>query len=404
MDMKLSPEQQKLKAAARELAEAQFAEKAAEVDRTEAYPYDNVKALTAAGFMGYTVPKAYGGRGGSFFEAALIIEEMARVCGATGRITVEANMGAISAVMQYGTEKQKRMAAELVLAGDKPAICITEPNAGSAATEMTTRADKRGNTYVVNGKKHWITGGGVSKLHLIFARVFDERGVEQGIGGFLAVAGTPGLRVGQREPAMGLRGIPETEIIFEDLEIKDDMLVLPPRGLRRGFADLIDAYNSQRVGAGTVALGIAQGAFEKSLAFLKEREQFGRPIAEFQGLQWMVADMAVAVNAARLSLHQAALSANPFPDPLLAAQAKIIASETANNVTNQALQLFGARGYSRNYPMERAVRDARMFTIAGGTAQVLRTLVASRVLGMKMPQTRDGYVQAGRNQARDAAE
>lgn len=404
MDMKLSPEQQKLKAAARELAESQFAEKAAEVDRTEAYPYDNVKALTEAGFMGYTVPKEYGGRGGSFFEATLIIEEMARVCGATGRITVEANMGAISAVMQYGTEKQKRMAAELVLAGDKPAICITEPNAGSAATEMTTRADKRGGTYVINGKKHWITGGGVSKLHLIFARIFDERGTEQGIGGFLAVAGTPGLKVGKREPAMGLRGIPETEIIFEDLEVKDDMLVLPPRGLRRGFADLIDAYNSQRVGAGTVALGIAQGAFEKSLAFVKEREQFGRPIAEFQGLQWMVADMAVAVNAARLSLHQAALSANPFPDPLLAAQAKIIASETANNVTNQALQLFGARGYSRNYPMERAVRDSRMFTIAGGTAQVLRTLVASRVLGMKMPQTRDGYAHVERSQNRDAAE
>ncbi|WP_027555497.1 3-sulfinopropanoyl-CoA desulfinase [Bradyrhizobium sp. Cp5.3] len=404
MDMKLSPEQQKLKAAARELAEAQFAERAAEVDRTEAYPYDNVKALTKAGFMGYTVPKEYGGRGGSFFEATLIIEEMARVCGATGRITVEANMGAISAVMQYGTEKQKRMAAELVLAGDKPAICITEPNAGSAATEMTTRADKRGGTYVINGKKHWITGGGVSKLHLIFARIFDERGEEQGIGGFLAVAGTPGLKVGKREPAMGLRGIPETEIIFEDLEIRDDMLVLPPRGLRRGFADLIDAYNSQRVGAGTVALGIAQGAFEKSLVFVKEREQFGRPIAEFQGLQWMVADMAVAVNAARLSLHQAALSANPFPDPLLAAQAKIIASETANNVTNQALQLFGARGYSRNYPMERAVRDARMFTIAGGTAQVLRTLVASRVLGMKIPQTRGGYVQVEKSRARDASE
>ncbi|MCP3461001.1 acyl-CoA dehydrogenase family protein [Bradyrhizobium sp. CCGUVB23] len=402
--MKLSPEQQKLKAAARELAESKFAEKAAEVDRTEAYPYDNVKALTEAGFMGYTVPKEYGGRGGSFFEATLIIEEMARVCGATGRIAVEANMGAISAVMQYGSEKQKRMAAELVLAGDKPAICITEPNAGSAATEMTTRADKRGGTYVINGKKHWITGGGVSKLHLIFARIFDERGAEQGIGGFLAVAGTPGLKVGKREPAMGLRGIPETEIIFEDLEVKDDMLVLPPRGLRRGFADLIDAYNSQRVGAGTVALGIAQGAFEKSLAFVKEREQFGRPIAEFQGLQWMVADMAVAVNAARLSLHQAALSANPFPDPLMAAQAKIIASETANNVTNQALQLFGARGYSRNYPMERAVRDARMFTIAGGTAQVLRTLVASRVLGMKMPQTRDGYTHVARSQGRDAAE
>jgi alkylation response protein AidB-like acyl-CoA dehydrogenase len=391
MQLKLSPEHAKLRAAARELAESEFATKAAEVDRTESYPFDNVAALKQAGFMGYTIPTEYGGRGGSFFEAALIIEEMARVCGATGRIAVEANMGAISAVMQYGTEKQKRMSAELVLAGDKPAICITEPDAGSAATEMTTRANKLGGTYVVNGKKHWITGGGVSKLHLIFARVFDQSGVEQGIGGFLAVAGTPGLIVGKREPAMGLRGIPETEIIFEDLEIPEDMLVVPPRGLRRGFADLINAYNSQRVGAGTVALGIAQGAFERAVAFAKEREQFGRPISEFQGLQWMVADMAVALNAARLCLHQAALSADPFPDPLLAAQAKIIASETANAVTNQALQLFGARGYSRDYPMERAVRDARMFTIAGGTAQVLRTLVASRVLGMKAPQTRDGY-------------
>jgi alkylation response protein AidB-like acyl-CoA dehydrogenase len=143
-----------------------------------------------------------------------------------------------------------------------------------------------------------------------------------------------------------------------------------------------------------VALGLAQGAFETAMTFVKQREQFGRPIAEFQGLQWMLADMAVALNAARLSLHQAALSADPFPDPLLAAQAKILASETANNVTNQALQLFGARGYSRDYPLERMVRDARMFSIAGGTAQVLRTLVASRILGTKIPQTRGGYLDA----------
>ena len=393
MNMNLSPEQLRLRAAARELAESNFADKAAEIDRTETYPFDNVAALKAAGFMGYTIPTRYGGRGGSFFEAALIIEEMARVCGATGRIAVEANMGAISAIMQYGTEKQKRLSAELVLSGDKPAICITEPNAGSAATEMTTRADRRGNTYVINGKKHWITGGGVSKLHLIFARAFDERGEEEGIGGFIALAGTQGLIIGKREPAMGLRGIPETEVIFEDLAVHEDMLVLPPRGLRRGFADLINAYNSQRVGAGTVALGIAQGAFERAVAFVKQRKQFGRPIAEFQGLQWMLADMAIALNAARLSLHQASLSADPFPNPLLAAQAKILASETANAVTNQALQLFGARGYSRDYPLERAVRDARMFTIAGGTAQVLRTLVASRVLDTKLPQTRGGYVE-----------
>ncbi|HYC16983.1 MAG TPA: 3-sulfinopropanoyl-CoA desulfinase [Pseudolabrys sp.] len=393
MDFRLSPEQLRLQGAARELARSEFAGRAAEIDRSEAYPFENVAALKAAGFMGYTIPASYGGRGGSFFEATLIIEEMARVCGATGRIVVEANMGAISAVMQYGSEKQKRLAADHVLSGDKPAICITEPNAGSAATEMTTRADKRGNTYILNGKKHWITGGGVSKFHLIFARVFDERGEEQGIGGFIALGGTPGLIVGKREPAMGLRGIPETELIFENLEIPEDMLLSPGRGFRSGFADLINAYNSQRVGAGTVALGLAQGAFDMALAFTKERRQFGRPIAEFQGLQWMLADMAIALNAARLGLHQAALSANPFPDPLLAAQGKILASEMANTVTNQALQLFGARGYSRDYPLERMVRDARMFSIAGGTAQVLRTLVASKVLGIKIPQTRDGYVE-----------
>jgi alkylation response protein AidB-like acyl-CoA dehydrogenase len=404
MDFRLSPEQRRLQGTARELARSEFAGRAAEIDRSEAYPFENIAALKAAGFMGYTIPTNYGGRGGRFFEATLIIEEIARVCGATGRIVVEANMGAISAVMQYGSEKQKRLAADHVLSGDKPAICITEPNAGSAATEMTTRADKHGNTYIINGKKHWITGGGVSKFHLIFARVFDERGEEQGIGGFIALGGTPGLIVGKREPAMGLLCIPETELVFENLEISEDMLLLPGRGLRSGFADLINAYNSQRVGAGTVALGLAQGAFDLALAFTKERKQFGRPIAEFQGLQWMLADMAIALNASRLSLHQAALSANPFPDPLLAAQGKIIASEMANTVTNQALQLFGARGYSRDYPLERMVRDARMFSIAGGTAQVLRTLVASRVLGIKIPQTRDGYVEATSRSAFIAAQ
>ncbi|MFD1378269.1 acyl-CoA dehydrogenase family protein [Fodinicurvata halophila] len=153
--------------------------RAAEVDRSEAYPWENVEALKDAGFFGMTIPRDYGGQGASFLDAALAIEEMARVCGVTGRITVEANMGAISAVMHYGSEEQKKLAADLVLNGDKPAICITEPEAGSAATEMTTRADKRGDRYIINGKKHWITGGGVSRLHLIFARVFDEQGEEQ---------------------------------------------------------------------------------------------------------------------------------------------------------------------------------------------------------------------------------
>ena len=398
MSFDLTTKQLDLKARARDLAAGIIAKNAAEVDKSEQYPWENVKALKEAGFMGMTIPTELGGPGLNFLDANLVVEEMASYCGPTGRIAVEANMGAISAVVHYGTETQKRLAADLVLDGDKPAICITEPDAGSAASQMTTRAEKRGDKYIINGKKHWITGGGVSRLHLIFARVFDEKGSELGIGGFLAVRGeSEGLKVGKREPTMGLRGIPETELIFENLEISEDMVLMPPSGFKRGFADLMNAYNSQRVGAGTVALGLAAGAYRNALNFSKEREQFGRPIAEFQGLQWMLADMSVQLEAARALLHKAALSAghngSPFPDPTLAAQGKIFTSEMALKVTTDALQVFGARGYSRNYPMERLARDARMFTIGGGTAQILRTVVASRILESKLPQTRDGYTK-----------
>ena len=404
MSFDLTTKQLDLKARARDLAAGVIAKNAAEVDKSEQYPWENVKALKEAGFMGMTIPTELGGPGLNFLDANLVVEEMASYCGPTGRIAVEANMGAISAVVHYGTETQKRLAADLVLDGDKPAICITEPDAGSAASQMTTRAEKRGDKYIINGKKHWITGGGVSRLHLIFARVFDEKGSELGIGGFLAVRGeSEGLKVGKREPTMGLRGIPETELIFENLEISEDMVLMPPSGFKRGFADLMNAYNSQRVGAGTVALGLAAGAYRNALNFSKEREQFGRPIAEFQGLQWMLADMSVQLEAARALLHKAALSAghngSPFPDPTLAAQGKIFTSEMALKVTTDALQVFGARGYSRNYPMERLARDARMFTIGGGTAQILRTVVASRILESKLPQTRDGYTKLAEMEA-----
>jgi hypothetical protein len=374
------------------LAEREIAPRAAEIDRTEAYPHDNVAKLAQAGFMGMTIPEAYGGPGLGYLDAVLVIEELARVCGVTARIAVEANMGALGAIMRYGSDAQKSLAAELVLAGDKPAICITEPGAGSAASEMRTTAVRQGDRYVINGVKHWITGGGISKLHLIFARVV-EHGQDQGIGGFLAVRGeAPGLRVGRREPAMGLRGLPETEILLEGLEVPEDRVLCPPGGFRHGFAALMRAYNGQRVGAATVALGIAAGAYELALDYVRLREQFGRPLAEFQGLQWMLADMSIGLSAARALIHQAAANAGDgFPDPREAAEAKILAAETAIKVTNDALQLHGAAGYSRNLPIERMVRDARMFTIGGGTAQVLRTQVASALLGMKLPQTRDGY-------------
>jgi alkylation response protein AidB-like acyl-CoA dehydrogenase len=403
MDLGLSADQLALQARARAFATEVVRPRAAEIDVQEHYPWDIVTALTQAGFVGMTIPAALGGQGRSFLDAVLVIEEMAKCCTVTARIAVETNMGAISTVMAYGGEAQKRLAADLVLGGDKPAICITEPDAGSDALAMTTRADRRGDRYIINGRKHWITGAGVSRLHLIFARVFDEAGNDLGIGGFLAVREeAKGLRLARRERTMGLRGMPEGELVFEDLEIAADMAVLPPSGFRRGFADLMTAYNSQRVGAGTVAMGIAAGALDLAVDWVKEREQFGRPIGEFQGLQWMLADMQTQLTASRLMLYQAARSrgaGSAFPDPMLAAQAKIFASEAAIRIVNDALQMFGARGYSRDLPLERMARDVRMFTIGGGTAQVLRTLVASRMLGWKLPQTRDGYVEDSRRLA-----
>ena len=399
----LTSTQRDIQEAARRLAQDKIEPRAAEVDRSEEYPWDNVKTLTDNGFMGMTIPKEYGGQGLSFLDATLVVEQMAKACGVTGRIVVEANMGAIGAIMKHGSDEQKKLAAGLVLAGDKPAICITEPNAGSAATEMSTRAVKKGNSYIVNGTKHWITGGGVSKLHLIFARVIED-GEDMGIAGFIAVRDeTPGLSIGRREPAMGLRGIPETEIIFKDMEIDQSMVLVPPTGMRRGFAGLMNAYNAQRVGAAAVALGIAEGAYELALEYAQTREQFGRPICEFQGLQWILADMATQAAAAQGMVYQAAASAEwegyEYPDMLLAAQAKIFTADMAIKVANDALQVFGAMGYSRNLPIERMCRDARMFTIGGGTAQVLRNLVATKILDRKLPQTRDGFMkleEAGR--------
>ncbi len=389
-----------LVARARALATG-FADKAAHWDQTRNYCWDNVRAMQQAGLMGMTIPQQYGGLGASYLTAVQVIEEIAKSCTLSARILVEANMGGISAIMNYGSERQKQFCAPIVLAGDKPAICITEPDAGSAATEMTTSARKRGGRYILNGTKHWITGGGVSKLYLVFARVFNEQDQELGIGGFIVHRDPDrgidpkGMTIGPRERTMGLCGMPETVIHFENLELDTEFAVVPPSGLKRGFADLMNAYNSQRVGAGTIAMGVAAGAIDHAKRYLKERQQFGRPLAEFQGLQWMLADMDVAIHAARLMLHEAARSAelpgNTFPNKTLAAKAKLFASEQAIKVVNDALQMFGARGYGDKEPLERMYRDVRMFTIGGGTAQVLKTQIAGSLLDMKVPQTRDGY-------------
>jgi 3-sulfinopropanoyl-CoA desulfinase len=377
MDFQLSREQQELKARARALADGVFRDRAARWDAAEEYPWDNVKDLVAAGFMGLTVPREYGGAGASVLDVLLVVEEIARVCGVTARIVVEGSLGVVGALCAYGSESQKRHYLPWVVEGDKPAIAITEPEAGSAATDLRTRADESPEGYALQGEKRWITGAGTSRIYLVFCRLSGAPGAE-GIGGVLLERDTPGFRIGERDRTMGLRGIPEGRLHFDGCRVpKDNVLVGPPDG----FKKLMRAYNSQRLGAATVALGLAQGAWELALAYAAERRQFGRPIGDFQGIRWKLADMAIKLDAARLLIHRAAANAGSgFPDALEAAKAKTLAAETAQEVTNQALQIHGAAGYGRGLPLERMVRDARMFAIGGGTVEMMRNLIADRIM------------------------
>jgi len=377
MRFPLTPEQEAIRARARALADHEFRERAARWDEREEYPWDNVKRLVEAGLMGMTVPAAYGGPGRDLLDVILAIEQVARVCGVTGRILVDSNLGAVGALIHFGSEAQKQKYLPRVLQGDKPAIAITEAGAGSAATDLETRAERAGDAWRLTGSKRWITGAGVSQTYVVLCR-FDGIPGSAGIGALIVDAGTPGLTVARRERAMGMRGIPEGEVVFDRCRIPAENLLLPAGG----FKQLMAAYNGQRLGAATVALGLSQGALEAAVQHAGAREQFGRPIGHFQGLRWMIADMALQVESARQLIYRAAANAGPgLPDMIEAAMAKTLASETAIRVTNDALQVFGASGYSRDLPLERMVRDARMFTIAGGTVQMMRNLVAGAWLG-----------------------
>jgi 3-sulfinopropanoyl-CoA desulfinase len=377
VEFELTDDQQGLRARARELADRVFAERATRWDAHEEYPWDNVKDLVAAGFMGMTVPREHGGPDRPLLDVVLVVEEIARACGVTARIVVEGSLGAVGALRAYGTEEQKRRYFPWVLEGEKPAIAITEVSAGSAATDLETRADEGARGLTLNGHKRYITGAGTSPLYLVYARFGGIPGAD-GIGGVLVERDTPGFRVGRREPMMGLRGIPEGELHFEECVVPREQLLAGPGG---GFKQLMRAYNGQRLGAATVALGLAQGAYERALAHAGERRQFGHAIGEFQGIRWKLADMAIRLDAARLLIHRAAARAGRgFPDVLEAAKAKTFAAEIAQQVTSEALQIHGAAGYGRSLPLERMVRDARMFAIGGGTLEMMRNLIADRIL------------------------
>jgi alkylation response protein AidB-like acyl-CoA dehydrogenase len=399
MEFRLTPEQRDLVRRADELGRREFAPRAARWDRSGEYPHENVRLLREAGFLGMTVPERWGGPGRPLIDAVLVIEQVAKYCGVTARIVVETNMGALGVVMAYGTDAQRELVATRILQrGDKPAIAMTEPDAGTDLGALRTRAVRGDAGYVLDGVKCWITGGGVSESNLVLARLVDRDGTDQGIGALLVDRGSPGMRVARVEDAMGLRGIPEAELVFEGCRVPEDRVVVRDR--ERGFRMVMEGYNAQRVGASAVALGIAQGAHDLAVEHMHRRRSFGRPLADFQGLRWMMAESATRLEAMRLLIYRAAANARPvgrdgggpdggpdgdvlamFPDAREASMAKAYAGRTAFEVTSEALQMFGAAGYSRDLPLERMLRDVRMFQIGGGTTQAQLNLIARGILG-----------------------
>lgn len=388
MDFKLSDEQKQIVDTIDEMGRKEFAAKASRWDENHEYPWENIELLREANILGMTIPTEYGGQERPLIDAILAIETAAKYCGVTARIIVETNMGALGCVMAYGTDEQRKLVAQRILnEGDKPAIAMTEPQAGTALTDLQSRADKKGDKYVINGTKHWITGGGVSVTNLVFARFFDN-GKELGIGGIMVDKGTPGFTFGTVEKALGLRGIPETELIFKDCEVPEENVVVAGDG-SESFKKLMYGYNGQRVGASAVALGIAQGAHNLAIDWMKKRKAFGRAISEFQGLQWMMAEAEMELNAARLLIYKAACNARDLPNnvklPYMdeSSMAKAYTGHASFKVVSDSLQMFGAYGYSQDMPLERMLRDVRMFQIGGGTSQAQLNMIARSIFKRK---------------------
>ena len=388
MDFTLTDEQKQIIETIDEVGRREFAPKAARWDENHEYPWENIHRLREMNVLGMTIPVEYGGQGRPLIDAVLAIETAAKYCGVTARAIVETNMGALGCVMAYGTDAQRRLVAGRILEeGDKPAIGMTEPEAGTALTDLQTTAAKKDGQYVIDGTKHWITGGGVSVSNLIFAR-FIEDGQDKGIGGVLVDKGTPGFTFGRVERAMGLRGIPEAELIFKDCAVPAENVVVAGDG-SEGFKKLMFGYNGQRVGASAVALGIAQGAHDLAVDWMKKRKAFGRTISEFQGLQWMMAESEMQLHAARLLIYRAACNARDLPNNVKlphmneASMAKAFTGHAALEVVSESLQMFGAYGYSQDLPLERMFRDVRMFQIGGGTTQAQMNMIARSVFKHK---------------------
>jgi alkylation response protein AidB-like acyl-CoA dehydrogenase len=380
----LTEEHEALRAAVRELATEKIAPRAADIDRTAEFPWDVYEALVKADFHALHVPEEYGGAGGDALACVLVIEEVARACATSSLIPAVNKLGSVPLLLGASHEVKQKYLPPLARGEAMFSYALSEPEAGSdAAGGMRTRAVRDGDTYVLNGVKRWITNAGVSKLYTVMAVTDPDEG-PNGISAFVVEDGDPGFTLGAPEHKLGIKGSPTRELYFDNTVIPADRLI---GGEGEGFKIALRTLDHTRVTIAAQALGIAQGALDYAIGYVKERKQFGRAIADFQGIQFMLADMAMKIEGARQLTYAAAarseraMHGEKVPDlTYLSSACKCLASDAAMAVTVDAVQLLGGYGYVNDYPVERMMRDAKITQIYEGTNQVQRMVIARQLL------------------------
>lgn len=374
MEFKLSDQHQMMQKMFRDFCQKEIAPYAAKNDETGEFPLEIIRKLAAQGFMGIPIPEEYGGAGADFLTYILCLEEVSRACSSTGVIlAVHTSVGTFP-ILYYGTEEQKRKYVPKLAAGEYiGAFALTESGAGSDASGLRTTARREGDEYVLNGSKIFITNGGYADVYTVFATVDKKLGAK-GVTAFLVDKDTPGFKVGAKEKKMGLNASSTTEISFEECRIPASQR-LGQEG--EGFKIAMSLLDGGRVGIGAQGLGIAQAAYDEALKYAQFREQFGQPIFNFQAIAFKLADMATRIEAARLLIYQAAFrKEHNLPNGKQASMAKMFGTDTAMYVTTEAVQILGGYGYSREYPVERLMRDAKVTQIYEGTNQIQRIVIS----------------------------
>lgn len=386
MDFRLTEIQRDLQEAARKFARTELVDLARELEeKAEPVPHEWVRRYAELGFLGINVAEEYGGMGLGNLEALLVVEEFAKISSAVAFPVFESCVGPVRAIEHFAPESLKARVIPAVCRGEKVvAIGMSEPDAGSALTDLKTRARIESDKVVLNGSKRWCSGGGHAEGYLVYAR-FDDRPGAGSIGAVYVEKGTPGFSFGPQERLMGFRGVPSSDLFFDNVELPLENVVVPGGGFKR----LMEAFDLERCGNATMSLGQASGALEDVLDYVQERHQFGRPLVDFQAVQIKLAEMRLRVDAARLLIHRAAQNAQDgMPSILDSSLAKCFANEISREVTGNAVQLMGGYGYSKEYPMERRLRDSWGWGIAGGAVDIQKVNITAAMIGRRFDQRR----------------